>query len=176
MVDEKELVRLAKRGDMKAFCELYDRYKDQMYRYAYYRMGNREDTEDVVQECASDAFRQIKSLKTLSSFRFWLFKILAGCCAKRITKIVRERQSLAALKKEVPKVSGDMSVSLELEEALNILNDTSKEIVLLSVIGGFTSEEVGRVVGLTAGSVRSNLSRSLSKMKNFLEGEKEESA
>ena len=57
----------------------------------------------------------------------------------------------------------------ELAQALDILSSDEKEIVLLSVVGGFTSKEISKITGLTAGSVRSKLSRSLAKMRNYLE-------
>ena len=58
-----------------------------------------------------------------------------------------------------------------LEQAFSHLDEQSRDIVLLSVVGGFTSEEVGRMVGLRPGSVRSRLSRSLKKMRECLEDE-----
>ncbi len=52
---------------------------------------------------------------------------------------------------------------------LRFLNDEEREIVLLSVVAaGFKSKEIARISGLTAGSVRSKLSRSLAKLKNEL--------
>lgn len=57
----------------------------------------------------------------------------------------------------------------ELAQALDILSSDEKEIVLLSVVGGFTSKEISKITGLTAGSVRPKLSRSLAKMRNYLE-------
>ena len=56
----------------------------------------------------------------------------------------------------------------ELKQALKVLNDEEREIVLLSVVAGFKSKEIARISGLTAGSVRSKLSRSLAKLKNEL--------
>lgn len=57
----------------------------------------------------------------------------------------------------------------ELAQALDILSSDEKEIVLLSVVCSFTSKEISKITGLTAGSVRSKLSRSLAKMRNYLE-------
>ena len=57
----------------------------------------------------------------------------------------------------------------ELQNALDILKDDEKEIVLLSVVAGFSSKEIGRIVDMTSGAVRSKLSRSLKKMRDFLE-------
>ena len=63
----------------------------------------------------------------------------------------------------------DSSLSLELREALDQLKADEREIVLMSVVAGLKSREIATVFGMTAGSVRSKLSRSLSKMRKFLE-------
>ena len=60
------------------------------------------------------------------------------------------------------------SLSKELSEALDILSDDEREIVILSVVAGLSSKEISDLTGLTAGSVRSKLSRSLTKMREFL--------
>ena len=58
--------------------------------------------------------------------------------------------------------------SEELKEALDILKEEEKNIVLLSVIGGLKSKEIAKITGLSAGNVRQKLSRSLAKMKKYL--------
>ena len=58
-MNEKELVSMAKNGDINAFCTLYGKYKNKLYSYAYYRLANREDAEDAVQNCVLTAFEQI---------------------------------------------------------------------------------------------------------------------
>lgn len=55
-MNEKELVIKAKKGDINAFCLLYDMYKKKLYNYAYYKLGNSADAEDVVQDCVLTAF------------------------------------------------------------------------------------------------------------------------
>lgn len=62
MTDE-ELVRRMQRGDMQAFDELYERYKDDAYRVACLITGNRADGEDLTQEAFVTAARSIGSLK-----------------------------------------------------------------------------------------------------------------
>ena len=54
-------------------------------------------------------------------------------------------------------------------QAFDVLKEDEKEIVLLSIFGGLKSKEITQTMNMTAGSVRSKLSRSLSKMRNFLE-------
>ncbi len=170
--NDLQTVDLARGGSMEAFCEMYDRYKDQLYRYAFYKLGNREDAEDAVQDCVLDAWRQIGRLKSNEAFRTWLFRILTGCCAKKIRGTISHREKIEALKqKTTERPQPRLTDNLMLEQALAQLDEQSRDIVLLSVVGGFTSDEVSRMVGLRPGSVRSRLSRSLKKMRVCLEGE-----
>ena len=67
-MNEKELVIKAKKGDINAFCLLYDMYKKKLYNYAYYKLGNSADAEDVVQDCVLTAFEQIHKLKNPEAF------------------------------------------------------------------------------------------------------------
>ena len=60
------------------------------------------------------------------------------------------------------------SLSVELAEALSQLKEEERDIVLLSIIGGLSSTEISALTGLASGSVRSKLSRSLAKMREFL--------
>ena len=56
-MDEKLLARQASAGDKEAFAALYMRYRDDLYRYAYFRLGNEEDVRDAVSACIVEAKR-----------------------------------------------------------------------------------------------------------------------
>ena len=64
-MNEKELVKKAKSGDKNAFCTLYAAYKDKLYRYAFYKLGNCEDAQDAVSDCIISAFENIKNIRIL---------------------------------------------------------------------------------------------------------------
>ncbi|MDT8909912.1 sigma-70 family RNA polymerase sigma factor [Amycolatopsis sp. PS_44_ISF1] len=57
-----ELVRSAQEGDTSAFGQLYDRYVDVVYRYALFRLGDRDLAEDVTSETFLRALRRITSV------------------------------------------------------------------------------------------------------------------
>ena len=57
---------------------------------------------------------------------------------------------------------------LILKEALAALDEKEREIVLLSYVSGLKSREIADITGMSAGAVRSSLSRSLQKMRSFL--------
>lgn len=171
-MNEKELIALAKSGNKDAFAELYGLYKDRLYRYAFYRLQNADDAEDAVQDCIVSAYIQIGSLKKAEAFSAWLFRILYCTCAAQIRRqeMMRKNSNIDDLENQLFDDSAEnTALKTELQNALNILKDDEKEIVLLSVVAGFNSGEIGKITDMTSGAVRSKLSRSLKKMRDFLE-------
>ena len=155
------------------FCSLYGEIKDSLYRYALYRLGNPADAEDAVSDAVLAAWRGIEGLKDVSAFSAWLFAILRNTCNSGIKRIINEREKIAKAGRDISVMSENSgcepgSLSKELSEALDILSDDEREIVILSVVAGLSSKEISDMTGLTAGSVRSKLSRSLTKMREFL--------
>ena len=167
-MDERTLIGQAVSGDKQAFAALYTRYRDSLYRYAYFRLGSETDAEDAVSSCVVEAYSQIRSLKYEKAFRAWIFRILYRCCCKLI-----KEQSASAARADVseldnvPAPDGDR-LSPELSEAFDMLGGEDREIVLLSVIAGYNSREIGALTSLKPATVRSRLARALSKMRTYL--------
>ena len=91
---QAERVRQAQAGDVDAFCALYTAYQQKLFHYAYYKLGNVQDVEDVVQDCMLTAFEQLGMLKKPEAFGSWLFSILYHGCAGAIKEqITRRNQS-----------------------------------------------------------------------------------
>ena len=167
-MDEK-LINEAIAGSKEAFCSLYGKYKDKLYRYALYRLNDPTEAEDAVSECVLAAWQSIGSLRSEKAFGSWIFRILSNCCASRIKEMIGIRENLERIYNSgAVRVSVHASLSIELSEALSQLREEERNIVLLSIIGGLSSTEIAALTGLTPGSVRSKLSRSLAKMREFL--------
>ena len=168
-MEENKLIEQAVRGDTEAFCELYGIYKDRLFRYAFYKLKDPALAEDAVSECILSAWKGIGGLRSAKSFPAWLFRILSSQCARQIQALIAEREKQELYSERVRSVLPDPSLALELSEALNRLSEEEREMVLLSAVAGLKSKEIASMYGMTAGSVRSKLSRSLSKMRNYLE-------
>lgn len=166
---QRELISRAKRGDKRAFASLYSLYKDRLYRYALYRLGNTEDANDAVCDTVLKAYEQIGSLRKTSAFNSWIFTIHSAVCSGYIKEQIRKRElcSIDDFKSSDELKCSLNTQSLELNEAMSVLNEQEKEIVLLSVVAGFNSKEISGLTGLSDGGVRSKLSRSLAKMRVF---------
>lgn len=165
----QQIVKNAINGDKDAFCALYDEYKQKLYRYALYKLKNPQDAEDAVSDAIVSSYRQISALKNPGAFDAWIFRILNSTCTKYIDRQAKARQTQNIDEWAVDnKMYTDFNPQTqELMEALNSLSRQEQSIVLLSVIAGLNSKEIANLTGLTPGSVRSKLSRSLSKMKKY---------
>lgn len=166
-MEEKMLVTRAAGGDREAFAALYTRYKDDLYRYAYFQLGQPEDARDAVSACIVAAYERIYTLRSAIAFKNWIFRILYRCCCKLIAEQSEQRRRADVEELNQLPAEND-TLSPELKEAFGILTDEDRNIVLLSVIAGYNSAEIAVITGLKAATVRSRLSRALRKMKEFL--------
>lgn len=162
------LIQMAQSGDRQAFAQLYLKYKDRLFRYAYFKLGNTQDAQDAVSNCIVEAYSGIALLKSEKAFSSWLFKILyRECC--RILRQNIDRKVEQSLEESCDVPSRGEMLAPELEEALAILTPEDRDIVLLSAVAGYKTREIAEMLGLNHATVRSKLSRALAKMKNFLE-------
>lgn len=167
---ENELVARAANGDLDAFCTLYDLYKQKLVNFAYFRIGNLEDAEDLVQECMLKVFQNLPALQKAEAFTAWIYKILYRDCATFLKRRAREQESedIENYTDILPADTAADFESVELRQALEELGEADRDIVLLSVVAGLQSKEIAQITGLTAGNVRQKLHRSLKKMRCIL--------
>src|SRR6056297_1917616 len=74
-IKEKILLNQIKKGDEHAFGELYDKYKDSIYRFVYFKVSNREKAHDLVNESFLKIYNYIREDKDIENFRAFLYKI-----------------------------------------------------------------------------------------------------
>lgn len=164
---EQLLIRKACRGDVKAFSELYAGIYKDLYRFALYTLKHSEDAEDVVSDAVIAAYENIHKLKKETSFRSWMFTILANQCKKRfrgdrVTEELKE-DTLSDTEEE-----RDYAEKHDVREAFMKLEDEDRMIVSCSVLEGYTSEEIGNLLGMNPATVRSRKLRALEKMRKIL--------
>lgn len=153
---------------MERFMEMYQAVYKDMYRLAYYYMGNAEDAEDAVQETALSACEHFHRLKNKEAFRPWIFKILVNRCKRSLKK-----RNHWGIRKEEPEPSYEPSLSSQAEmlELLGRLEEEERLIVTLTVFGGYKGEEIARLLNKNHSTVRSKYRRALKKLESALEQE-----
>src|SRR5579864_7028350 len=74
-VNEMELVKRARKGDLTAYDQLVQRYQERVYATVYHMTSNHEDANDLAQEAFIKGFQALKSFKGGSSFYTWVYRI-----------------------------------------------------------------------------------------------------
>lgn len=166
MDDYLLLVERARGHDGDAFGKLYEMVYRDMYRFALYALGNRQDAEDVVGDAVADAFEGIGKLKSLEAFRGWIFRILSNKCRRKlkgyVNKTVDMPEDLCA--------TGDFTEDYGVREAFGKLTDQERLILSMLVFAGYSSRETGQILHKSDNTIRSIKSRSLTKLAQMLEG------
>lgn len=166
-MDERTLAKKAKSGDKESFAKLYTLYKDRLYRYAFFKLRSEADAMDAVSDCICEAYKYIYSLRSPDAFSSWIFRILYRSCSRFVKEQAQSREN-TDLDDNTASYTEDFKRT-ELSEALAILSEEEKDIVLLSTVAGYNNKEIGKILGIKHTTARSKLSRALAKMREFLE-------
>lgn len=166
----ENLVVQAKQKDAEAFGELYSFYAKDMYRFALYYTGQAHLAEDAVSEAVLNAFQNIQSLKKDGSFKSWLFSILFNCCkkAQREKALAFQRRVDLSAASGLSQEEYEKSDAADVKQLLSLLTEDEREVLLLSFLGGYSSEEIGEMLSLRPGSVRSKKARSVKKLRKLM--------
>ena len=165
-------VNLAIKGDVESFEKLYDDISLDLYKYAFYTLGNAHDAEDVVSETFLEAIKGIKNLRQAENFKSWMFKILSARMKRKISTYVRDKKNVDFEEMlDAPLKSDDVNQieNIMLQKALQSITQDERQIVLLATIEGYTTKEVARMLNMPQGTVSSKLHRTLKKMKTMME-------
>jgi DNA-directed RNA polymerase sigma subunit (sigma70/sigma32) len=101
--EEKEIIRKVQYGDVAAFEDLVNAYKQKAYYVALGFVGNHEDALDLSQDAFVKAFKAIKTFDLNSPFFPWFYKIIKNHCLNYIKKNQRVRNdSLEEMEEESP--------------------------------------------------------------------------
>ena len=150
---------------MEQFWELYELVYKDMYRLAYYYLGNAQDAEDVVGETVIKAYEKFGSLRKKEAFKSWIFTILVNQCMTFLRK--KAARGTTGLIEE-PSFEPSMEDNTVVKDLLSVLSEEEKQIVVLSVFGGYKGEEIARVLHIKHGTVRTKYRRALKKMERYL--------
>lgn len=163
------LIRNAREGDVASFGEVYEIYSKDLYKFAYYYTGSSVVAEDCVSEAVLLAFQKITSLKNADAFRSWMFKILRNCCYKALNDKKKnlnnvDYSSLHNIRSE----DEDLNAEISLVNALALLDPAEREIIVLHYSSGYSSKEIGKILGMKDSTVRSKMSRATDKLRQIL--------
>jgi len=172
-VEEMELVKRARRGDLAAYDDLVRRYQERIYATVYHMTANHEDANDLAQEAFIKAFQALKSFKGGSSFYTWVYRIAVN----KTINFLKQRKNKSQMSLDDLDFNAEHDPDLvalisdrtprrevglaELQEKLNIamqkLSEPHRLVVTLHDVQGLSHEEVAKIMDCNIGTVRSRL-------------------
>ena len=150
---------------MERFMILYESVYKDLYRLAYYYLGNPQDAEDVVRETVLKAYEKFSTLRNEEVFRAWIFKILVNQCNSFLRKNAGIKASQLA---EEPSYHPELGDLVVIKEILSTLSEEERQIVALTVFGGYKGEEIAKMTRQKHSTIRSKYRRALKKLEQKL--------
>lgn len=157
---DASLVSAARQGDASAFGELYERYRDAIYRYCLARTASAHDAEDL----ASDVF--VKALRSLDRYEerglpfvAFLYRIARNAAIDR-ARAARRWLPVEELPRDLPSGQDVEAAAISGTEraillaALSRLKAEHREVIVLRFIEGRPGPEVAQMMGRSEGAVR----------------------
>ena len=153
-------------GDEAAFAELVRRHQDGLYRFVLRLVGTRDEALDIVQDAFVRAWQALPQWQPGAQFRTWLFRIASNAAldALRRRRVVAfepldETFEVAADEPDPEKRLELKRRVAALEASLAKLSAEHREILLLREVENMSYEEIGAVLALSEGTVKSRLAR-----------------
>jgi RNA polymerase sigma-70 factor (ECF subfamily) len=151
---------------------------DQLYNFAHWLTGNREESEDLVQETYVKALRGFLSFQPGTNFRAWMYRILRNTfltsrTGLRVTMTVpldseNDGPELAVVVDTPETILMERSNSQLVESAIAELPLHFREILLLCEVEEMSYQEIAETLSVPIGTVMSRLSRARKTLRDLL--------
>jgi RNA polymerase sigma-70 factor (ECF subfamily) len=160
---DRQLIERVRGGDAGAFDELVRITMRRAFAVAWRVLRQREDAEDVVQESYLVLLQKIETYDPRREFEPWFLRIVVNRSLNALK--ARRRRRAAPLPEEARAAAGPPAAhertdaDRRLERALAALPERQGLILRLFELEGYSSAEIGRMLGLSDGTVRWHLHR-----------------
>jgi RNA polymerase sigma factor (sigma-70 family) len=176
-LEDAELVDLARDGDVQAYEQLVSRYQGIAYRVAWLVARQAGEAEDAVQEAFVKAYYALPRFRPGAPFRPWLLRIVANEARNRVRSARRqERLVLRAAAVEPggaapsPETAAlDRDDAEALVRALEKLREPDRLVIAYRYLFELSEAEMADALDVRPGTVKSRLSRALTRLRAELE-------
>ena len=166
--DLEELLRQIALGSQQAFGELYRATDSAIYGYALSLMRNHHEAQDIMMDtylkirCAAHLYMPMG--KPMA----WILTITKNIARTKLRSAGRQIP-LDDLEETTPSFDRDSEEAVALEQAMKVLGDQERQILILHAVTGLKHREIAEMLGMPLATVLSKYARSLKKLKKALE-------
>lgn len=187
--EEAYLVKRTLAGDDEAFASLVNLYKNRIYQFIYRKIPIKSDVEDLTQEVFVKVYKSLRRFDLKRNFSTWIFTIANNQCIDYLRK-----KRLQAVSLDVPLFPGSAGKEVHLEipdienEPAQVYERTAEQEAILHAIEqlpeqyslvlklrhlkGYSYDEIGGLLDLPLGTIKSRIYRARRELKELLFGKK----
>jgi len=166
--EETNLIKKAIASDKQSFSELIKKHKIYLYKTAYSYVKNEEDALEILQECTYRAMINIGKLKNYSFFKTWITRIVINCSLDFINKSNTVCSLNDEVKLEVMNSNISIDEKLDLYNAIDLLRDNYKTVIILKYFNDMTIETISMVMETPENTVKTYLRRAKDSLSKIL--------
>lgn len=174
MMEEKDLICRAARGDAEAFRQLVEAYQTPAYRLAA-RMCGPDSAEDVTQEAFLAAWRALPEFRGDCRFSTWLYRLVSNAAIDCLRREKKHRDTGDVDDLELPDGGPSPQERAErsdtrdaVRRALDRLSPEHRQVLLLRFMQELDYGEIARALNVSEGTVKSRINRAKSKLREVL--------
>lgn len=163
-------VARAAAGDAAAFERLYRRHVGRIYSLAR-RMLGAEEAEDATQEVFVRAWQKLDRFRGESAFGTWLHRVAINSLLGRRAALATRRSRFEGSEAGAPPLAtrpARVDLRVDFDAALERLPRGAREVFVLHDVEGYTHEEIGAMLEVTAGTSKSQLHRARMALREYL--------
>ncbi|MBQ4068744.1 MAG: sigma-70 family RNA polymerase sigma factor [Lachnospiraceae bacterium] len=146
------------------FSENIDNYRLQLYAIAFKILKNETDAEDAVCSAILKAYEHIDELKDMDKLKSWLITITRN----EALQLIRKRFALPGNEKVEALVGASYDDHDELWDIVQELNEEYRSVIILYYYGNLSIKEIGEVLNIPIGTVKSRMNRGRDMLKERL--------
>lgn len=176
-MDDGSLVLMAKRGDVKAFSALAERWERRICRFASGYFADRHEADEIAQKTMIRVYQKIEELEEPDAFSSWIYRIATNLCLDEMKRAGRKRRSPLELWSRNDPVSAESGPQDKLEhkelgeiirKALRTLPNEQRTVILLKEFEGLKFREIADILQISDNTVKSRLYSGLRSLRSSL--------
>ena len=179
-IKDQSLLSRLKNDNKEAFIEAYDLYVDEIHRFVFFKVGNKEEAEDITSAVFLKTWNYIQETERLveKTLKALLYKIARTTIIDHYRK--KSNQANLSIDDEekgfdVVDEKQDVQKSFEIandfdlvQEKLQELKDEYREIILLRYINELSIDEIAKQLGKSKGNIRVLTHRALKALSDLV--------
>jgi len=168
MEDERVLIAETLNGDIRAFEEIVELYKNKLFSFLMKMTCSRQDAEELLQEVFVRAYNNLDKYDEKFMFSTWIYRIALNICRSFLKK--RNKHKVVPLNEELDYLEDDgafnpeqvyekSELRREIIYLINNLKEKQKIPLILKYVKGFSYFEIGKIMGISEEAARMKVLR-----------------